>query len=78
VFFVVMQHRRSFHFKVQHRWLQQHPDLCQHRGLQEVPSHTTLARRYFRISTPSCRSVLPVWGSMPRTSTLSSPVRTPP
>ena len=46
VFFVVMQQRRTFRFKAQHRWLQHHPDLHQHLGLQEVPNRTTLARRY--------------------------------
>jgi Transposase DDE domain len=46
VFFVVMQQRRTFRFKAQHRWLQQHPDLCQYVGLQEVPTRTTLSRRY--------------------------------
>jgi hypothetical protein len=46
VFFVVMQQRRTFHFKAQHRWLQHHPDLRQHLGLPEVPNRTTLSRRY--------------------------------
>ena len=46
VFFVVMQQRRTFCFKAQHRWLQQHSDLRQHVGLPEVPNRTTLARRY--------------------------------
>jgi hypothetical protein len=46
VFFVVMQQRRTFCFKAQHRWLQQHPDLRQHVGLPEVPNRTTLSRRY--------------------------------
>src|SRR5215470_13771266 len=46
VFFVVMQQRRIFRFKAQHRWLQHHPDLRQHLGLPEVPNRTTLSRRY--------------------------------
>ena len=46
VFFVVMQQRRIFHFKAQHRWLQHHPDLRQHMGLHMVPNRTTLSRRY--------------------------------
>ena len=46
VFFVVMQQRRIFHFKAQHRWLQHHPELRQHMGLPEVPNRTTLSRRY--------------------------------
>jgi hypothetical protein len=45
VFFVVLQQRRTFRFKAQHRWLQQHPDLRQHIGLHEVPNRTTLSRR---------------------------------
>ena len=50
VFFVVMQQRRTFRFKAQHRWLQHHPDLRQHLGLPEVPNRTTLARRYKDLS----------------------------
>ena len=46
VFFVVMQQRRTFRFKAQHRWLQHHPDLRQPLGLHEVPNRTTLSRRY--------------------------------
>jgi Transposase DDE domain len=46
VFFVIMQQRRLFRFKAQHRWLQHHPDLRQHLGLPEVPNRTTLSRRY--------------------------------
>jgi len=46
VFFVVMQQRRTFRFKAQHRWLQHHPELRQHIGLHEVPNRTTLSRRY--------------------------------
>jgi hypothetical protein len=46
VFFVVMQQRRTFRFKAQHRWHQHHPDLRQHIGLHEVPNRTTLSRRY--------------------------------
>ena len=46
VFFVVMQQRRTFRFKAQHRWLQHHPDLRQHIGLHAVPNRTTRSRRY--------------------------------
>ena len=45
VFFVVMQQRRIFRFKAQHRWLHPHADLRQVFGLPEVPDRTTLARR---------------------------------
>ena len=46
VFFLLMQQRRTFRFKAQHRWLRQHPDWCQVFGLPEVPDRTTLSRRY--------------------------------
>ena len=46
VFFLLMQQRRTFRFKAQHRWLHQHPDWCQVCGLPEVPDRTTLSRRY--------------------------------
>jgi hypothetical protein len=46
VVFVVMQQRRLFRFKAQHRWLQHHSDLRQHIGLPEGPNRTTLSRRY--------------------------------
>src|SRR5215471_19906763 len=40
----LMQQRRTFRFKAQHRWLQHHPYLRQHIGLPEVPNRTTLSR----------------------------------
>lgn len=46
VFFLLMQQRRTFRFKAQHRWLHQHPDMRQVFGLPEVPDRTTLSRRY--------------------------------
>lgn len=46
VFCVVMQQRRTFRCKAQHRWRQHHPDLRPHIGLQEVPNRPTLSRRY--------------------------------
>jgi hypothetical protein len=46
VFFLLMQQRRTFRFKAQHRWLHQHPDIRQVLGLPEVPDRTTLLRRY--------------------------------
>lgn len=45
VFFLLMQQRRTFRFKAQHRWLHQHPDWCQVCGLPEGPDRTTLSRR---------------------------------
>jgi hypothetical protein len=53
VFFLVMQQRRPFCFKAQHRWLFQHPDMRQVFGLPEVPVRTTLSRRY--------KDLYPVW-----------------
>jgi hypothetical protein len=46
VFSLVMQQRRTFRFKAQHRWLHQHPDARRGFGLPEVPNRTTLSRRY--------------------------------
>jgi hypothetical protein len=46
VFCVVMPPRRPFRFTAPHRWLQQHPALRQHVGLQAGPTRTTLSRRY--------------------------------
>jgi hypothetical protein len=46
VFFRLMQQRRTFRCKAQHRWLRQHPDWCQVFGLPEGPDRTTLSRRY--------------------------------
>jgi hypothetical protein len=45
VFSLVMQQRRTFRFKAQHRWLPQHPDVRRVLGLPEVPDRTTLSRR---------------------------------
>jgi hypothetical protein len=60
VFFVVMQQRRTFRFKAQHRWLQQHPDLRQHIGLPEVPNRTTLSRRVVSLQ-PAGKYQRPAW-----------------
>lgn len=46
VFFVVMQQRRIFRFKAQHRWLKRQPEMRQVLGLDVVPHRTTLVRRY--------------------------------
>jgi hypothetical protein len=50
MFFVVMQQRRIFRFKAQHRWLQRHPETRQVFGLDTVPHRTTLSRRYKALS----------------------------
>ena len=46
VFFVVMQHRRIFHFKAQRRWLKRHPETREVFGFATVPHRSTLSRRY--------------------------------
>jgi hypothetical protein len=46
VLFVMMQFRRIWRFKAQHRWLTQHPQLLRWLGWEQVPHRTTLSRRY--------------------------------
>ena len=46
VFFVIMQQRRIFQFKAQHRWLNQHPEMHASLQLDSVPHRSTLSRRY--------------------------------
>jgi hypothetical protein len=46
VLFVMMQFRRIWRFKAQHRWLTQHPKLLKWLGWEQVPHRTTLSRRY--------------------------------
>jgi hypothetical protein len=46
VFFVIMQFKRIFQFKTQHRWLSTHPDQQTELGFKGVPHRTTLSRRY--------------------------------
>ena len=46
IFFLLMQHRRIFHFKAQRRWLEQHPELVNRLGWSSIPHRITLARRY--------------------------------
>lgn len=46
VFFVMMQFKRIFQFKAQHRWLKTHPDQQTELGFKGVPHRTTLSRRY--------------------------------
>jgi hypothetical protein len=75
VCFVVMQQRRTFRFKAQHRWLQHHPDLRQHIGLPEVPNRTTLSRRYKGLY-PVLQDFIAFVGQYAQTSTPSSPART--
>ena len=46
VLFVILQYRRIWRFKAQHRWLTQHPKLLKWLGWEDVPHRTTLSRRY--------------------------------
>jgi hypothetical protein len=46
VFFIVMQPRHLFRFKAMRRWLVQHPAARSPLGLENVPTRTTLSRRY--------------------------------
>jgi hypothetical protein len=46
VLFVIMQFRRIWRFKAQHRWLTQHPQLLKRLGWEQAPHRTTLSRRY--------------------------------
>jgi hypothetical protein len=46
VFFIMMQQRRNYRFKAQHRWLKAHPKERKQLGFEEIPHRTTLSRRY--------------------------------
>lgn len=46
VFFLLMQQRRIFAFKAQHRWLDRYPDLRAQLGFTALPARTTRSRRY--------------------------------
>lgn len=46
VLFVMLQFRRIWRFKAQHRWLTQHPKVLKWLGWEQVPHRTTLSRRY--------------------------------
>ena len=46
VFFMMMQLKRKYNFKAQHRWLSTHRVTCLMLGFKEVPHRTTLSRRY--------------------------------
>lgn len=46
VLFVILQFRRIWHFKAQHRWLTQHPQLLKWLCWEQVPHRTTFSRRY--------------------------------
>jgi hypothetical protein len=51
VFFVMMQYRRIYHFKSQHRWLEEHPAMMGLLKWSSIPHRITLARRYRALYT---------------------------
>jgi hypothetical protein len=46
VFFMLMQFRRIYEFKAQHRWFQAHPEIRELLNFETVPHRTTLSRQY--------------------------------
>lgn len=46
IFFLLMQFRRLYQFKAQHRWLSRHPEMLELLGWAQVPHRTTISRRY--------------------------------
>ena len=51
IFFAIMMIKRINRFKAHHDFLVEHPELMRHLRLEEVPSRTTLSRRYKRLTT---------------------------
>ena len=49
VFFTMMQFRRVYQFKSQHRWLEKHPKMRMKLGFKTIPHRTTLSRRYKKL-----------------------------
>lgn len=54
VLFVLMQFRRIFKFKAQHRWLESHRWLSSLLGWASMPHRTTLSRRYKTLYPTIC------------------------
>jgi hypothetical protein len=48
-FFMLMQFRRIYKFKAQHRWLQSHPEIPDQLSFETVPDRTTLSRHYKKL-----------------------------
>lgn len=46
IFFLLMQFRRIYQFKAQHRWLTRHPEIVELLGWTQIPHRTTISRRY--------------------------------
>jgi hypothetical protein len=57
VFFVMMQLKRIFNFKAQHRWLETHRKAVFWLGWATIPHRTTLSRRYKTLYTTICEFV---------------------
>ena len=51
IFFMLMQFRRIYEFKAQHRWLSAHPEVWVLLNLETIPHRTTLSRQYKRLAT---------------------------
>ena len=49
VFFMLMQFRRTYEFKAQHRYLEAHPEIRTVLHLETVPDRTTLSRQYKKL-----------------------------
>ncbi len=49
IFFMLMQFRRIYEFKAQHRWLSVHPEVWKLLDLETIPHRTTLSRQYKRL-----------------------------
>lgn len=49
IFFMLMQFRRIYEFKAQHRWLDVHPEIRAVLKLETVPHRTTLSRQYKKL-----------------------------
>lgn len=50
IFFMLMQFRRTYEFKAQHRWLQAHPEIRELLNFETVPHRTTLSRQYKKLA----------------------------
>ena len=48
---MLMQFRRIYEFKAQHRWLSAHPEVWVLLNLETIPHRTTLSRQYKRLAT---------------------------
>jgi hypothetical protein len=49
IFFMMMQFRRTYKFKTQHRWLKAHPEIMLLLNMETVPHRTTLSRQYKKL-----------------------------